>query len=88
MAETERRSKPRKIEPKKDEETEPKGHGLVLAAYLVGGIAILEIMLVIAGFLSQGPDKLDKTLLYAVVGTAAVSAILFTWGKLSGRQQG
>ena len=88
MAETERRSKPRKIEPKDDEDMEPKGHGLVLAAYLVGGIGILEIMLVIATFLAQGADKLDKTFLYVVLGTAFVSAVLFTWGKLSARKQG
>jgi len=84
MAEVERRSKPRKVEPKEDEETEPRGHGLLLAAYFFGMIGILEIMIMVAVFLSN-PKTLDPMLYYAVGVTAAIAAGLFLWGKVRGR---
>ncbi|MES2154627.1 MAG: hypothetical protein V4510_05770 [bacterium] len=85
MAETERRSKPRKVEPKEDEETEPKGHGLVLLAYLVASVAVIEVMFVVASFLSAG--KADNMVLYVLGATALVSAILFAAGKFIGRKK-
>ncbi len=87
MAETERRSKPRKIEPKEDESKNPKGHGLVLLGYFVAAIAIVMLMFVIATFLAK-PDSLDTTTLYLAGGTAVLAGILFTAGKLAGRKQG
>lgn len=84
MAQTERRSKPRKAQ-HADEKPEPKGQGLVLLAYLVGAIGIVVGMIIIAVFLSD-QKNFDMTLLYALAGLAVVSAALFIWGKVRLRQ--
>ena len=84
MAEVERRSKPRKVEPKDDEETEPRGHGILLLGYFVGGVAILIGMVIVAGFLSG--NQAPTAELIALGVTAVVAALLFVWGKLLQRQ--
>lgn len=79
-AEPVRRSKPRKVEIADDDEAHAAGHGLHLASYVTGGIAILLGMIIIATFLASPPVQNWALISFGVA--ALVTVALYLLGSL------
>jgi len=84
MAERERRSKPRKMEPT---EEDAKHNWWYLAMWLVGAVAVIEVMYLVSQFLSGGGDKIASWV-YALLAVTVVVTVAFWFaGRMADRKQ-
>ena len=84
MAERERRSKPRKDEPV--EEEEEHYNWWHLGMWLVGAIAVIEVMYLVSTFLSSSSGA-EPWFYYTLAGTVLVTALFWLAGWLADRKK-
>jgi hypothetical protein len=77
----ERKSQPRKPEVVMDEDAQKRHDRFRLGVLLIGGVGVLEIMGIIAGFLSN--DGVPPWLYYALGGTVAVGLVVYLVGRFA-----
>ncbi|MEA3203499.1 MAG: hypothetical protein QOI63_1174 [Thermoplasmata archaeon] len=77
----ERKSQPRKTEVVVDEEAQKRHDRFRLGVLLIGGVAVLEVMGIVAGFLSN--DGIPQWLYYALGGTVAVGVVVYLVGRFA-----
>lgn len=77
----ERKSQPRKSEVVVDEEARKRSDRFRLAVLLIGGVAVVELMGIVAGFLSN--SGVPTWLYYALGGTVAVGAVVYLVGRFA-----
>jgi len=82
MANRERRSKPRKLEPVEEDET--SYNWWQLGMYLVGAVAVIVLMIIVSQFLSNG--NAPSWLWLALVGTVILGALLWLGGFMANRR--
>jgi hypothetical protein len=77
----ERKSQPRKPEVVMDEDAQKRHDRFRLGVLLIGGVAVLEVMGIIAGFLSN--DGVPPWLYYSLGGTVAVGLVVYLVGRFA-----
>lgn len=77
----ERKSQPRKPEVVVDEEAQAKHDRFRLGVLLIGGVAVLELMGIIAAFLSNDNGGPPKWLYYALGGTVLLGVAIYVVGR-------
>lgn len=77
----ERKSQPRKVEVVVDEEAQKRHDRYRLGVLLIGGVAVLEIMGIVASFLSNDQGGIPRWLYYALGGTVALGVIVYLIGR-------
>jgi len=85
MAERERKSKPLKQEPV--EEDEKRYNWWHLGMWLVGMVAVVELMYLVSQFLSGGGDKIDAWFYYLLGGTTFVTLVFWFVGWMADRNK-
>ncbi|HUR62406.1 MAG TPA: hypothetical protein VM286_08610 [Candidatus Thermoplasmatota archaeon] len=82
----ERKSQPRKTEVVVDKEAQARHDRFRLGVLLIGGIGVLEIMGIIAIFLSNDAGGVPMWLYYALGGTVVLGAVIYLIGRFTGPQ--
>ena len=77
----ERKSQPRKPDVVVDEDAQKRHDRFRLGVLLIGGVAVLEIMGIVAGFLSN--DGVPTWLYYALGGTVALAVVVYLVGRFA-----
>jgi uncharacterized membrane protein len=77
----ERKSQPRKVEVVVDEAAQKRHDAFRLAVLLIGGVAVLELMGIIAIFLSNDNGGVPMWLYYALGATVAVAVVVWAIGR-------
>jgi hypothetical protein len=79
----ERKSQPRKPDVVVDEEAQKRHDRYRLAVLLIGGVAVLEIMGIVASFLSNDAGGIPAWLYYALGGTVGVGIVVYLVGRFT-----
>ncbi|HEX2066293.1 MAG TPA: hypothetical protein VHI93_05705 [Candidatus Thermoplasmatota archaeon] len=77
----ERKSQPRKSNVVVDEEAQKRRDRFRLGVLLVGGLAVVELMGIVAGFLSN--TGVPTWLYYALGTTVALGAVIYLVGRFA-----
>lgn len=77
----ERKSQPRKVEVVVDEEAQARHDRFRLGVLLIGGLGVLEVMGIIAIFLSNDAGGVPMWLYYALGGTVVAGVVVYLIGR-------
>jgi len=77
----ERKSQPRKVEVVVDEEAQARHDRFRLGVLLIGGVAVLEIMGIVAIFLSNAEGGIPMWLYIALGVTVALAVVVWAIGR-------
>jgi hypothetical protein len=83
----ERKSQPRKPDAVVDEEAQKRHDRFRLLTLLIGGVAVLELMVIVSGFLSGGTSNVSMALYIALGVTVAVGAAVWLVGRFMAPKQ-
>jgi hypothetical protein len=79
----ERKSQPRKAEVVVDEDAQKRHDRFRLAVLLIGGVAVLELMGIVASFLSNDAGGIPHWLYYSLGGTVALGIVVYLIGRFA-----
>jgi hypothetical protein len=79
----ERKSQPRKVEVVVDEDAQKRHDLFRLIVLLIGGVAVLEVMGLVAIFLSNAEGGVPSMLYYALGGTVALGVVVYLIGRFT-----
>ena len=77
----ERKSQPRKLDVVVDEDAQKRHDAFRLGVLVIGGIAVLEIMGIVAIFLSNDSGGIPKLLYYGLGATVALDIAVWFIGR-------
>jgi hypothetical protein len=79
----ERKSQPRKPEVVVDEEAQKRRDRFRLGVLLIGGIAVVEVMGIVASFLSNDAGGIPPWLYYSLGATVVLGAVVYLVGRFA-----